>query len=273
MSAQAFYDPSALAEDRSFKPAARGKRARGGIDVRREQGWTVLVHHKPFVGDPLADSLGQPGLWRALPDTPTGAGPSVRGDGAYVFEIPPGVAHSEGEGGSPGEPPTVELLDWARATSGGMQPPAADGPAREEVESWIDPVRRHVRAGGHVTAVEIRADGTRLGLSTPSLVQVPADLSPVRSAWLRELCLDAQTRWRLVRFGVVSGSVRAEVDLTGAPPECARALCEIALAALTTAAAWLLPALAGVADPRVGSRLLDQPPSRDASRPHQGGTA
>ena len=277
MSAQAqiVSDTSALGHDVDFKPAALGARARGRITVRRDRGWTILIHRKRFVGDPLTDLIGAPGLWRALPGAPPESKP-VPGAFSYVFEIPPGLAHSEGEVG-PDEPhPMANLLGWARQTSGGT-PPSGDGaawPTRDEVEGWIEPSRRHVRAGGHLAPIEVSADGARFGLVAPALVRLPDGLSPARVAWVRELCLDAQARWRLVRFSLDGPSVRAEVDLSGAPLERAQALFEIALAALTTAAAWVLPGLAVVADPSVASRCLDQPPCRDASRPHtEGGSS
>jgi hypothetical protein len=248
-----------------FKPAARGTRGRSGVALVRTRGWCVLVHRKPFVGDPLGDLRGAPGLWRAVPGAPPGA--RRRDAWSYVFELPPGVAVSEGEGESSGEHPPVDLLEWARSTSGGTPADMAGAPARDEVESWIEPSRRHVRAGPHLAALELHAGAERLALVAPALARLPADLPPARRAWVRELCRDAQSRWRLARFHLDGERVGAEVDLSGAPPECVRPLLEIALAALTTAAAWVLPSLATLADARVASRLLDRPPSRDVSRP------
>lgn len=256
-----------LIHDSGYKPAARGRRARGRISVQEHDRWTVLTHHKPFVGDPLDDLLGAPGLWRAVPGAPPGGKPG-RGAYSYIFEIPPGVAPFVGEVGSDEDHPLSGVLSWARATSGGCRPDGDGAPSRAEVESWIEPTRRHVRAGSQLAAIDLLADGTRLGLAVPSLVRLPAELSPARVSWVRELLLDAQARWHQVRFGIDGASVRAEVDLSGAPPEHVRPLFEIALAALTTAATWALPALAVLVDPRVGSRLLDQPPSRDTSRPN-----
>jgi hypothetical protein len=256
---------TSLARHSGFRPAARGTRARGDVSLLHTGGWTVLVHRKPFLGDPLADLRGNPGLWRAVPGRPPGA--RLRDAWSYVFEIPPGVAVSEGEGEPAAEHPPVELLEWARSTSGGTSPDTAGALDRDEVEGWIAPTRRHVRAGPHLAPIQLRADDGRLALAAPALVRLPAELPRVRREWVRELCRDAQSRWRLVRFSLDHESVGAEVDLSGVPPECARALLEIALAALTTAAAWALPTLATLADARVASQLLDQPPSRDASRP------
>ena len=90
---QLIPDASALANDLGFKPAARGSRARGGITLRTERNWTVLTHRKPFLGDPLGDLLGAPGLWRAVPSAGPGTRSKVRTAAwSYVFEIPPGAA-------------------------------------------------------------------------------------------------------------------------------------------------------------------------------------
>jgi hypothetical protein len=125
-----------------------------------------------------------------------------------------------------------------------------------------------VRAGAHVAQVEVVAEPTRLALVIPALVRIPAGLSPARTAWLGELCHDAQESWRMVRFGVdfAAACVRAEVDLTGAPADRLQPLFELALAALTWSAAWALPALALVTDPGVESQALDRQPRWATSR-------
>lgn len=255
---------SQLADDLGFEPATRG-RSRSGIAVSEEQRWIVLTRRARFTGDPLRDLMGAPGLWRAVPAPPSrGTARRRRRAWSCVFEIPPGVANFEGEGEPDEEHPMAELLGWARATSDGTPPPTAGGVERDEVETWVEPTRRHIRAGGQVVPIELTAGASRLGLAAPALVRIPETLSATRRAWIQELCLEAQSRWRLVRLGIDDDGVRAEVDLSGAPLRCAQQLFEIGLAALTTASAWALPALAAVVDERVESRLFNQPPARDA---------
>jgi hypothetical protein len=247
-----------VAADLGFASVRRGERVRNGVALRREGGWLALAERKPFAGDPLRDVLGSPGLWRGLRN----------GRGwTRVFDVPP-VAGAEGEGGTEGEHPFAALLDWAAATAGGTLPHGAEPPPREEVESWVAPARRSVRAGSHAAQVEVVADPPRLALVIPALARIPADLPPARAAWLGELCHDAQARWHMVRFGVVDDAacVRAEVDLSGAPADRLRPLFELALGALTWSAAWMLPALALVTDPGVESQALDRQPRWAAPR-------
>ena len=72
----------------------------------------------------------------------------------------------------------------------------------------------------------------------------------------------------MVRFGIdeAAASVRAEVDLTGAPADRARPLAELALAALSCSAEWALPALSLVTNPTLASRILDEEPRWASSR-------
>jgi hypothetical protein len=251
------------AEELGFAPAARGQRFRNGSALRSEGGWLVLTLREPFAGDPLRDLLGAPGLWRGLRER------SVRGKPrwACVFDLPP-LASAEDEDEARLEHPCAALLDWAETTAEGSVPQGWTPPQRAEVEDWIEPARRSVRAGAHVAQVDLIVDPTRFGLVISALARIPAELPPARVAWLDELCHDTQERWRMVRFGIdeAAASVRAEVDLTGAPLDRARPLVELALAALTCSAAWALPSFSLVTDPGVASQTLDRKPRRAASR-------
>ncbi len=61
-------------------------------------------------------------------------------------------------------------------------------------------------------------DDDRLMFRFPVVHKIPQSLSAARKTWLRELLVDAQNRWRLVRIGMNGRSeVQAQVDLTGAP--------------------------------------------------------
>lgn len=257
MSAPAWTNPATDSSDR----------------VRWEGSWLVLTHlAAPLVDAPESD-FGTPGLWRTLP--------GAESANARVFEIPPAlraddepvsqeadpVAMSRGQDVAPvpgARPHHLGLLLWAFATENGAV--QSDGPplAPEDITAWAPPAARRVSAGAHVSQVEIIAKPERLALVVPALVRIPAELPLGRLLWLNELCRDAMRQWRLVRFGIdpARQSVRAEVDLTGAPPAYTRALFGLALAALTSSSAWALPGLALAANPSVESRLLDRMPRR-----------
>jgi hypothetical protein len=251
------------AEELGFAPGPRGERVRNGSVLRSEGGWLALALRGPFAGDPLRDLLATPGLWRALRERPLGEEPSW----TRVFDLPP-LAPPEAEGEAHTEHPCAALLHWAEATADGSTPRGWTPPQRAEVEEWIEPARRSVRAGAHVAQVDLLVDPPRFGLVISALVRIPAELPRARAAWLDELCHDAQERWRMVRFGVdeAAASVRAEVDLTGAPLDRARPLVELALAALRCSAEWALPSFSLVTDPGVASQTLDHKPRRAASR-------
>ena len=98
----------------------------------------------------------------------------------------------------------------------------------------------------------------RLALRFGELVSVPANLPKRRADWLREVCLDAQDRWRLVRMELDEerAAVRAEVDLSGVPVDWAQGLFEVALAALTCAVERSLASLHLIVNTSVESRAL-----------------
>ena len=255
----------AVADEFGFAANARGEWVRNGSALRHEGGWLALAQREPLPGDPLRDLLGTPGLWRGR----RGQSPRNKLGWVRVFDLPPLLPREvEDEDGANAEHPSSALLDWAEATADGSPPRGWTPPQREEVESWIEPTRRSVRAGAHVAQIDLVVDPTRFGLVISALARIPAELPPTRVAWLDELCHDAQERWRMVRFGIdeATASIRAEVDLTGAPPGLARPLVELALAALTCSAAWALPSFSVVTDLGVKSQALDRKPRWAASR-------
>jgi hypothetical protein len=155
----------------------------------------------------------------------------------------------------------------------GSAPSGWTPPQRAEVEDWIPAARRRVRAGADVAQVDVVVEPTRFALVISALVRIPAEIPPARVAWLEEICCDAQERWRMVRFGIdeAAASVRAEVDLTGAPTDRARPVAELALAALTCAAEWALPSLSLATDPALVSQILDEESRWASSHLNQGG--
>jgi len=212
---------------------------------------------------PLRDLLGAPGLWRSA-------------GGERVFELAPALREMPADE-DPGwwdetarvGDPDADLLAWAEATAGGAFGGPVAPPAADDLAAWLPAPGRYVRAGAQVRPVEVVAGPERVALLVRVLVALPPGLPAAREAWLETLCRDAQQRWRLVRFGVDDGQacVRAEVDLTGAPPGRAHVLYPLALAALIESASWVLPALAHVTDLSAASRLLERAPSHDDSDP------
>jgi hypothetical protein len=250
-------DWSAVAEELAFTSAARGKWVRNGSLLRSEGSWLALVLLAPSAEDPSGQLLGAPGLWRGLRERPVRAASRWN----LVFDLPPLVSPEVADK-SYAEHPCAALVRWAEATMDGSPPSGWEPPLREEVEDWIPPARRSVRSGAEVAPIDLVVGPGRFALVISALVRIPAELAPARAAWLQEICRDAQERWRMVRFGIdeAAASVRAEVDLTGAPTDRARPLAELGLAALTCSAEWALPALSLAAKPALASRILDEAP-------------
>jgi hypothetical protein len=246
-----------------FTADPRGERVRNGSVLRSEGGWLAVAMRKSSVGNPWGDLLGAPGLWRGLRERSLRAAPKWN----LVFDLPPLLSPETPEEVA-AEHPCRALVCWAEATLDGSAPRGWTPPERAEVEDWAPPVRRGVRAGAEVAQIDLVVEPKRFALVIPALARVPAELPPARLGWLEEICCDAQERWRMVRFGIdrTTSSVRAEVDLTGAPSDRARPLAELALAALRCSAEWALPALSLATDSALTTQLLDDEPRWVSSR-------
>jgi hypothetical protein len=250
------------ADTLGFKQDERGRWMRRQLELRHERRWLSLTRLDPQTGDLRHDLVNAPGPWRCLRDAD---------HWTLGCDIPLLSSHPR-ESESQGEPlaTVASLIRWAEITDKGSLPSDFQPPSSRELEEWVPARKRSLRAGSLVREIEVVGSPTRFALSVPSLTRIPEGLSPGRRGWINELSCDAQTRWRLVRFGIdPRGLVLAEVDLTGAPSEEAEALVGLALAALTAAAVWALPGIAAAADTRIASRLLDRGPrqhNRDDSK-------
>jgi hypothetical protein len=236
------------------------------VRVERSSDWTVWARRDAGLPDDgNGGLLGEPGLWRW-----------VRRNGGVdrIFDCP-SFAMLERLAGAAAQDfdeaaLRAETREWARATAAGAAPEGWAGPDPEEVGDWHAPDRFAVRAGPHLAKGELECDSTRLRLRFSELARLDASLPEARRAWARAVCLDTQSRWHLVRFGLDGERVCAEVDLSGVPAGLARPLFSLALEALAFTVAWALPALALIADANVTSRTLDREPwwLRENPRPH-----
>jgi hypothetical protein len=153
--------------------------------------------------------LGAPGFWKAdvLPD----------GNCGRVFHLPLAALTSAGCMESE-EELAASCVAWAIDTAAGRLPTGWQAPARSEVEACLSGAALTAQRFGQVRQGTLHVMPKRLAVSFPLLARWPAELPAARAAWLRELLVNAQSQWRLVRVGVAAdGAVCAEVDLTGAP--------------------------------------------------------
>ena len=123
-----------------------------------------------------------------------------------------------------------------------------------------------VCCGHHARQGELAVGEGRLALRMPVVTRVPAGLSESRMSWLRQVLLDAQDRWRLVRLGLVGdvgdASVEAEVDLTGVPASLLEALVPLAASALRCAVSWVVEPCVFIAHAAQEPRALAACPAR-----------
>lgn len=210
-------------------------------------GWATLRSSRPLAhADPLRDLLGRPGLWK-LVRSPQGV---VR-----VFELPPLPTDLGEEEDEPLSPDAC--LAWAQATARGEVPDNWAPPPRSEVDAWLTGGALTVAAGAVVRQGELIHRPDRLALRYPVLLRLPSELSPLRRAWLEELLLDAQDRWRLVRVGLAGDAAWAEVDLTGCPGPLMECLFRAGRDALRWVVGWLAESTAFLADPGATCRAVE----------------
>ncbi len=223
--------------------------------VETAKGWACWTDPSAVLGDPLSEYFGRPGLWRI-----------VRAEERMirVFECGPlcelaEKAEQEAPRSSPKEL-EQELCAWARASARGRLPGRWTAPEPERVATWFEPERLSVRAGSHLAKGELECDAKRVRVLVSEIVRFDDAISDARLRWAHELCIDAQSRWHWVRFEIADRRVRAEIDLSGAPPSLAEPLFVTALEALVFSVRWVLPALSVLADSGAVSSVLDRGP-------------
>ncbi len=237
-----------------FSRARPGEEFRcNGVLLRDEGGWSVVRSAKPAAAaDSLDGQLGQPGLWKWV----SGADGPLR-----VFDLPPLPADPDSD--SEEEPaPLTACLDWAITTSHGGLPDGWQPPPRAEVDAWAPPLALTVPAGALVRQATVLHGPGRLAITCPVLTRVPEALPEARRAWLRELLVEAQDRWRMVRLGFAGAAVLAEVDLSGCPPQVVESVFRAGLAALRWVVEWLARPADFLADAALPSRALEVFPAR-----------
>jgi hypothetical protein len=220
--------------------------------------WSTLAGSEPVIGiDPLRGQLGQPGLWKVI------AGPEEKSL-QRVFELPARVleVHEEDDDSEEATSPLSACLHWAMQTAEGQPIPGWQPPPRDELEAWIPPYGLAIQTGPIARQGFVICTPERLALRFPVAPSIPPELPAARRAWLRELLLEAQNRWRMVRVGLSDSSVEAEVDLTGAPAVVLEALFRFSLDALRWVVHWLAYPANFLADPTISCRAWESCPLR-----------
>jgi len=204
--------------------------------------WIQIISKSPLnVPDPLNALLGAPGLWKIVTD-------EVHRPWK-IFEFPQVVVAENNPAWQPSNEavksslPTA--LQWAGDTLVGERINGWRCPPKQEIMALLDPGSLTAHCGLHARQGELVCSSKRLALWFPLIFHVSDNLPDTHYFWLRNLLIDAQNRWKLVRIGLRNESsaatVRAEVDLTGAPPSMLDGLLTVAVAALHAVVAWVVP--------------------------------
>jgi len=230
-----------------------------GVMFHQQQDWVTLKSSEPLLDvDPLHGLLGTPGPWKHV----------IECDGSTrkLFELPraalDGVIGADVDGEA--ESACEECLWWALATDQGGIPAGWQPPERAEIDAWMSPASLTIQCGPIVRQGQLLHGPDKLGLRFPILAGSPAGLSEARRLWLRDVLLEAQNRWRMVRIGLTETGANAEIDLTGVPQEMAESMFKTSLDALRWVVEWLVLSAAFLADPRVVCQAWEVRPLRAA---------
>jgi hypothetical protein len=230
-----------------------------GVMFRPEPDWIALRSSEALLDvDPLQGLLGTPGPWKHI----TESDGSVR----KHFELPRVALDSVVGADVDGEAETTcaDWLWWALATDQGGIPAGWQPPERAEIDTWMSPASLTIQCGPIVRQGQLLYGPDKLALRFPILAGSPTGLSEARRLWLRDVLLEAQDRWRMVRIGLSETGADAEIDLTGVPPEMAESLFKTSLDALRWVVEWLALSAAFLADPRVECQAWEVRPLRAA---------
>jgi hypothetical protein len=213
-----------------------------GLTFTLDDNWPVLKSKQwPITTDPLKDLIGKPGFWKCI---------NKKGRVHEQFDLPPSVVGKPAEDldefdlGDDVTSPLLSMLEWALDTIDGDVPSGWSAPERKDVEAMIPREGLTVQCGVHARQGELLCEPNLFALQFQILPTVPENLAGNRMNWLRHLLFDTQNRWRLVRIGFIENksglSVRAEVDLTGAPRAVLPDLVPVALFALRSVVEWVV---------------------------------
>lgn len=236
--------------------------ARGGCGYRAEDllfefaaDWAVISSAcSSRSHDPLGAQPGKPGPWRWTV-------PAGRKRTRCLFELPSRLITADRFGQHDGSI-LEEIVTWARATrSGNTVSLDWTPPPLELIHTWLPESGMTVRSGALARQGAIDCSPQRLALEFPVVVY-PADLPSARWQWLRELLLDAQKRWHMVRFGIAGQKVQAQIDLTGAPQSVLEPLLPVALECLRWVVSRVLEPAQFLVDGSIDCRVLSLEPDR-----------
>jgi hypothetical protein len=205
--------------------------------------------------DPLLPASAGPGLWKTIRDA---NGLHRRFDVSLEAETD-GLLDDAESCGAP-ESALQAQLRWALATAAGAVPVEWSPPAKVDIDELVPDRGLAIQIGPHALVGELSVRPSQFAIRFEIVKSLSGDLPQSRVAWLRGLLLDAQRRWRMVRFeisGKQNPKVVATIDLTGMPHSLLASLASTALDSLGWAVEHLVKPAVFVADPAASSDALN----------------
>ncbi|KYK23605.1 hypothetical protein AYK24_07280 [Thermoplasmatales archaeon SG8-52-4] len=210
------------------------------LTFRFENYWPILEQDLPdnLNIDPLnSNQLGQPGLWKYT------VGDNVI---SRRFDIPPEILGLSLE----------EFISWAILTSD----------QRRFQETWRRPLLEEldlkkedfvVQYDRFIRRIHLVNENQTLALRLSILPVVP-ELDKYRLQCLRDVLIDAQNRWRLLRItlGSPGESIEAEINFSGAPQSILRNLIKSGLNVLSLFMKWLIASVDLLANVSLKSNIF-----------------
>jgi hypothetical protein len=229
-----------------------------GFRFALEGNWGILVDTRSRAPeDCLRDAVDELGLWKWV---------RKGGQLRRVFEVGwPGWCE-----GDEALRAVEVLLRWALGVASGAGERTAPQTSLLYPPNWTETVPLRIQRSTIVREGYWVNRLGRLSARIPVLLEIPSDVPAERRQWMEALLLDAQDRWRLVRFGIVQEKQHetaiASVDLTGGPSF--TDLISASVEALKAGVAWLAESAEMLADLRVASRMLAESPIKQERSHH-----
>lgn len=206
--------------------------------------------------DPLLPVSGGPGLWKTIRDA---NGLHRRFDVSLEAETDGFWDDDSKVSGGPGSALQAQLR-WALATAAGAVPAEWSPPAQVDIDEHVTERALTIQMGPHALVGVLTVQPSQFAIRFEIVKSLSAELPQSRAAWLQALLLDAQRRWRMVRFEISRAKnpkVVATIDLTGMPHSLFASLASTALDTLGWAVEHLVKPVVFVADPAASSDALN----------------
>ena len=234
-----------------FNSSSEGHYVLNDIHNKIVGSWLVFEKDilQKFDVDPLKEQSGHPGLWKY--DTTEDDVLKIR------FDLPLSILnfskkkHSDSSSTSTFD----ETVKWVIST------------ADRKLNDWSVSSLKEINLtnseftvlyGQFIRRGYLVCKDDVLALKIPILDHIPVELEISRRKWLHTILLDAQNRWQMIRFHMVSqqGPVEVEIDLSGAPLVLIERLLRTGMDVLRESVKWLVASVDIITNTKLKSNIF-----------------